>query len=144
MAFHIIYIIFVAKGIKLSTLLLILSPLGFQPIVFSYSTEMVKNCLLHDIRLCHMLRRRTTRNPRLLLRLPGELLLRLATRQFFALLFQLPPRFTRLDPDELRSPLHFPPYRVFVFYISCYMHAEQKQTMAIYALDIVSHPMFLL
>jgi hypothetical protein len=34
----------------------------------------------------------------LLLRLPGLLLLRLADRQFWALLFQLPPRFTRFEP----------------------------------------------
>ena len=41
---------------------------------------------------------RATRKPRLLLRFSGLLLLRLATRQFSALLFQLPPRFTRLEP----------------------------------------------
>lgn len=41
---------------------------------------------------------RARRKPRLLLRLPGVLLLRFATRQFLALLFQLPPRFTRFDP----------------------------------------------
>ena len=41
---------------------------------------------------------RTRRSPRLLLRLSGVLLLRLAERQFLALLFQLPPRFTRLEP----------------------------------------------
>lgn len=42
----------------------------------------------------------------LLLRLPGELLLRLADRTFLALLFQLPPRFTRFEPDlaVTRSP----------------------------------------
>jgi hypothetical protein len=34
----------------------------------------------------------------LLLRLPGLSLLRLADRQFWALLFQLPPRFTRFEP----------------------------------------------
>ena len=38
------------------------------------------------------------RKPRLLLLLPGELLLRLADRKFLPLLFQLPPRFTRFDP----------------------------------------------
>lgn len=38
------------------------------------------------------------RKPMLLLLLSGLLLLRLATRQLLALLFQLPPRFTRLDP----------------------------------------------
>lgn len=37
--------------------------------------------------------------PRLLLRFEGELLLRLATRQFEALLFQLPPRLTRFEPN---------------------------------------------
>lgn len=40
-----------------------------------------------------------SRRPRSLLRLPGELLLRLATRAFCGSLFQLPPRLTRLDPD---------------------------------------------
>lgn len=35
----------------------------------------------------------------LLLRLPGELLLRFADRTFLALLFQLPPRSTRFKPD---------------------------------------------
>jgi hypothetical protein len=34
----------------------------------------------------------------LLLRLPGVFLLRLAERQFLALLFQLPPRLTRFEP----------------------------------------------
>lgn len=38
----------------------------------------------------------------LLLRLPGSLLFRFADRQFLALLFQLPPRFTRLEPTLLR------------------------------------------
>ena len=37
------------------------------------------------------------RKPRLLFRLPGEFLLRLAERQLDAELFQLPPRLTRLD-----------------------------------------------
>ena len=40
------------------------------------------------------------RRPRLLFRLPGSFLLRLADRQFLALLFQLPPRFTRSEPLE--------------------------------------------
>ena len=44
---------------------------------------------------------RASRNPRLLLRLPGELLFRLAARQLEAELFQLPPRLTRLEPDDL-------------------------------------------
>jgi hypothetical protein len=38
------------------------------------------------------------RNPTLSLRLPGKLLLRLAARTFLALLFQEPPRLTRLEP----------------------------------------------
>jgi len=42
---------------------------------------------------------RTRRKPLLLLRLAGLLLLRLATRQLFALLFQLPPRCTRFVPN---------------------------------------------
>ncbi len=41
------------------------------------------------------------RKPMLLLRLSGELWLRLAARQFLALLFQEPPRSTR---DALRGP----------------------------------------
>jgi len=51
----------------------------------------------------------TRRKPRLLFSLSGQLLLRLATRQLFALLFQLPPRFTRFDPDAGPRPfLHAP------------------------------------
>ena len=46
--------------------------------------------------LCRDLERR---NPRLLFRFDGELLLRFADRQFLALLFQLPPRLTRFEPD---------------------------------------------
>ena len=41
----------------------------------------------------------------LLLRLPGELLLRFADRTFLALLFQLPPRFTRFEPDLAVTPV---------------------------------------
>jgi len=37
------------------------------------------------------------------LRLDGELLLRFAARQFLALLFQLPPRLTRFEPNFLRA-----------------------------------------
>ena len=37
------------------------------------------------------------RNPMLLLRFVGVLLLRLAERRLFGLLFQLPPRITRLE-----------------------------------------------
>ncbi len=36
----------------------------------------------------------------LLFRLSGVFLLRLADRQFLALLFQLPPRFTRFEPTD--------------------------------------------
>ncbi len=43
---------------------------------------------------------RTTRKPRLLFSFSGLFLLRFADRQFLAELFQLPPRFTRLSPDE--------------------------------------------
>ena len=43
------------------------------------------------------------RKPLFLLRLPGWFLLRFAERQLRALLFQLPPRKTRLSPDALRK-----------------------------------------
>ena len=43
----------------------------------------------------------STRNPRLLLRLEGVFLLRLATRALDALLFQLPPRLTRFDEPRV-------------------------------------------
>jgi hypothetical protein len=42
----------------------------------------------------------TARKPLLLLRLSGLLLLRFADRQLLALLFQLPPRFTRFEPMD--------------------------------------------
>ena len=45
------------------------------------------------------------RKPLLLFRLSGLLLFRLAERQFLALLFQLPPRFTRFDPEAAPSPV---------------------------------------
>ena len=45
--------------------------------------------------------RKPTRKPRLLLRLPGVLLLRLAERKFVPVLFQEPPRLTRFEPDAL-------------------------------------------
>ena len=50
----------------------------------------------------------------LLLLLAGLLLLRFATRQWFALLFQLPPRFTRFEPDGRRPEFfhHAPPESV--------------------------------
>lgn len=41
---------------------------------------------------------RATRKPRLLFRFVGLFLLRFADRQFLAVLFQLPPRFTRFEP----------------------------------------------
>ena len=44
------------------------------------------------------------RKPRLLFRLSGVFLLRFAERQLDAPLFQLPPRFTRFEPDD-----HLPP-----------------------------------
>ena len=54
--------------------------------------------------------RQARRKPRLLFLLSGLLLFRLPTVQLFALLFQLPPRATRLVPDA-------PPYKVHtVFY----------------------------
>ncbi len=45
------------------------------------------------------------RSPRLLLRLVGLLLLRFADRRLVALLFQLPPRLPRLEPDVPSSPM---------------------------------------
>jgi len=45
-----------------------------------------------------------TRNPRLLLQLPGVFPFRYADRQFLAVLFQLPPRFTRFEPDLDKAP----------------------------------------
>lgn len=47
----------------------------------------------------------TGRKPRLLFLFVGVLLLRFAERQLFALLFQLPPRFTRLDPEDGPRPV---------------------------------------
>jgi hypothetical protein len=58
----------------------------------------------------------TRRKPRLLLRLSGLLLLRIATRQFPALLFQLPPRCTRFKPTIIvrrRKSTTFIPFFVF-------------------------------
>ena len=46
----------------------------------------------------------TTRNPLLWLRLSGVFLLRFAARQFLGLLFQLPPRRTRLMRSDPHSP----------------------------------------
>ena len=46
------------------------------------------------------------RKPMLLLRFDGWSLLRLAERQFWALVFQLPPRITRFsEPDATRALL---------------------------------------
>jgi hypothetical protein len=46
------------------------------------------------------------RKPRLLFRFDGWFLFRFADRQFLAVLFQLPPRFTRFEPSG-RSPASF-------------------------------------
>lgn len=46
------------------------------------------------------------RKPRLLFLLSGLLLFRLPTVQLFALLFQLPPRLTRLEPDTAPYKVH--------------------------------------
>jgi hypothetical protein len=51
----------------------------------------------------------TTRNPRLLFVFDGLLLLRLATRQLEASLFQLPPRFTRFEPVDCTRHVSSPP-----------------------------------
>ena len=59
-------------------------------------------------RRCSIGRRaRETRKPRLLFSFPGEFLLRFAERQFLALLFQLPPRFTRFEPPWDKAPRCF-------------------------------------
>ncbi|MFT4973955.1 MAG: hypothetical protein ACI9JY_003168, partial [Saprospiraceae bacterium] len=61
------------------------------------------------------------RKPLLLLRLSGLLLLRLDTRQFLALLFQLPPRKTRLEPSIIpqyfgsATNVHFYSLGAFVY-----------------------------
>jgi hypothetical protein len=56
---------------------------------------------------------RHTRKPMLLLRLSGWLCLRLAARRFWVLLFQEPPRSTRVAPrlphGPVRPPLHSAP-----------------------------------
>ena len=52
------------------------------------------------------------RRPMLLLRLPGLLLLRFATRALAAVLFQLPPRLTRLSPPPVGPPRGSHPGRV--------------------------------
>ena len=60
--------------------------------------RMCSRCLQQEHPLLSILSYWARRKPRLLLRLSGELLLRFETRQFLALLFQLPPRLTRLEP----------------------------------------------
>ena len=66
----------------------------------------IKVCLhiscIHKIHLSS----ETRRSPRLLFLFDGVLLLRLEERQFFALLFQLPPRFTRFDPLHDLYPIY--------------------------------------
>lgn len=65
--------------------------------LFVFLQKQDKICLTHEIH--HILScERQRRSPKLLLLLSGLLLLRFDTRQFLALLFQLPPRFTRLEP----------------------------------------------
>ncbi len=54
------------------------------------------------------------RKPKFLLRLLGLLLFRLPTEQFLALLFQLPPRLTRLEPDKAPN------------FFSLYIHTNQN------------------
>ncbi len=61
-------------------------------------------CGLDDVRatqsFCSAWAGQQSGTPRLVFRLSGVFLLRFADRQFLALLLQLPPRFTRLEPDE--------------------------------------------
>ena len=56
--------------------------------------------------LCELKGRQARRKPRLLFLLSGLLLFRLPTVQLFALLFQLPPRLTRLVPDAAPYKIH--------------------------------------
>ena len=59
----------------------------------------------------------------LLLRLPGELLLRFADRTLWALLLKLPPRLTRLEPvSALTLKLLAQPPR-----LRCWPWAEQTR-----------------
>ena len=74
---------------------------------------------------------RARRKPRLLLRLSGVLLLRYDKRQLLASLFQLPPRFTRLEP---LSDCHL----LFLFVgrlceKPCFLHAARRTAMGGYA-----------
>jgi hypothetical protein len=52
----------------------------------------------------------------MMLRSSGELLLRCAERQLLAMLYQLPPRYTRYEPDvapvgSVAEPLGYAPYQ---------------------------------
>lgn len=60
-----------------------------------------------------------SRNPRLLLLLPGLLLLRLAARTLAGLLFHEPPRLTRLEPLLPSAPIHSSAGDVSVLYYRC-------------------------
>ena len=59
---------------------------------------------------------RTTRNPLLLFSFDGLLLFRFETRQFLELLFQLPPRSTRLSPYDALP----------IFFCFCLFHNRQN------------------
>ena len=61
----------------------------------------------------------TKRNPLLLLRLSGVLLLRFAQRTLFGSLFQEPPRKTRKDPELPIRPLQQPNLAVSVLNCHC-------------------------
>jgi hypothetical protein len=66
---------------------------------------------------------KTRRKPMLLFRLSGVLLLRLADRQFSALLFQLPPRITRFEPTIDAHIIPWPPLQsIHFFEILLYRH----------------------
>ena len=66
---------------------------------------------------------RARRKPMLLFRLSGVLLLRFDTRQFLALLFQLPPRFTRLEP-----PTNTALYDIVTVSAPCCLLSQQTNT----------------
>ena len=69
-------------------------------IYLSRGQKRKKDCLLHRHPSSVLSYGTSTRRkPLLLFLLSGELLLRFDTRQFLALLFQLPPRKTRLEPS---------------------------------------------
>ena len=50
---------------------------------------------------------KATRKPRMLNRLTGVILLRIADRQNLAVLIQLPPRSTRLEPTRCQADHHY-------------------------------------